>query len=454
MTSETGLDANTELNSDLNTDLATDPNGAADVGDDTSRARWQVPPLDRDERVVGGVAHALATEIGVHPNVIRVAFGFLTITSGWGLVFYGLAWFYLSRFGPTGAAAARYVPEPKGATPTQRLIAVGLFTLGSSLFLSTLGFGVTNDFLLPIGLIPVGILIAWNRQSHEGGVSAAIRVSAGVLVAAGGMIAVAAMNVDSWEAVRLLVIMIVVLFGLALIVGPSVARIGSELDQERQERVRADERANVAAHLHDSVLQTLTLIQKHADDPRRMAQLARRQERELRSWLYEPTPENPGTVRLGPALEGVADAVEHDHGIRVEVVTVGDSTDLIPHSIEALVAATREAVTNAAKHAEVDRVDVFAEVRPNAIEVFVRDAGVGFDPDDIAADRHGIRRSIQDRMERHGGRASIDSEPGLGTEVELYLPLDTADNTESTDTANNTESADPNPPSVATQETS
>jgi len=250
-----------------------------------------------------------------------------------------------------------------------------------------------------------------------------VRISAGVLVAAGGMIAVAAINVNSWEAVRLLVIMAVVLLGLSLIVGPSVARIGTELDQERQERVRADERARVAAHLHDSVLQTLTLIQKHSDDPKRMAQLARRQERELRTWLYEPAAEQPGTIRLGPALDEVADAVEHDHQVRVEVVTVGDSLDLHPASIEDLVSATREAITNAAKHAGVDRVDVYAEHRANSIEVFVRDAGVGFDSDDVAGDRHGIRQSIKARLERHGGRATIFSEPGQGTEVELYLPL-------------------------------
>ncbi|MDH3294377.1 MAG: ATP-binding protein [Acidimicrobiia bacterium] len=390
---------------------------------DSPRPRWQVPPLERQQRIVGGVCHALATEVGVSAMSMRLAFAFLTITSGWGLVFYGLIWLYLSRRGPTGPAAERYVPVPKAPTPLLRNMAVGLITLGLVLTLQTLGFGVTNDIFVPIGLIPIGFLIAWNRQGQEGGVSAAIRVSAGVLVAAGGMIAVAAMNVNSWDAIRLLVIMAVVLVGLGLIVGPSVARIGSELDQERQERVRADERAKVAAHLHDSVLQTLTLIQKHSDDPKRTAQLARRQERELRSWLYEPSPDNPGTVRLAPALEAVADAVEHDHGVRVEVVTVGDSIDLEPNSIEALVAATREAVTNAAKHAGVDRVDVFAEHRPNAIEVFVRDAGVGFDPESIAPDRHGIRQSISDRMERHGGSVSIFSEPGMGTEVELYLPL-------------------------------
>ena len=389
-----------------------------------ARPRWQIPPLNREHRMVGGVCHAIATEIGVAPKTIRIAFAFLTIASGWGLVFYGLTWLYLSRRGPTGAAAERYVPEPKGASPAMRNLGVGMSTLGLILTLSTLGFGFTGDILLPIGLVPVGFLIAWNRQGQEGGVSAAVRISAGVLVAAGGMIAVAAMNVDSWDALRLLAIMAVVVVGLGLVVGPSVAKIGTELDQERQERVRADERAKVAAHLHDSVLQTLTLIQKHADDPKRMAQLARRQERELRSWLYEPSPDRPGTVRLGPALETVADAVEHDHGVRVEVVTVGDSTDLDPDSIRALVAATREAVTNAAKHAGVDRVDVFAEVGSNAIEVFVRDAGNGFDVNEIPTDRHGIRQSINDRMQRHGGSATIFSESGMGTEVELSLPLE------------------------------
>lgn len=390
---------------------------------DVHRPRWQIPPLDREERILGGACQALATEIGVGPLAIRLSFVILVLAGGWGLVFYGLTWAFLAWAGPTGAAADAYVPEPKAASLQHRYLALGLIVAGLILSLRTLGFGFVDQIVFPIGFVLTGVLIAWNRQQSEGGVGAAVRISAGVLVAAGGMIAVAALNVDSWEALRLLAIMAVVLLGLSLIVGPSVARIGTELDQERQERVRADERARVAAHLHDSVLQTLTLIQKHSEDPKRMAQLARRQERELRTWLYEPSAEQPGTIRLGPALDEVADAVEHDHEVRVEVVTVGDSLDLSPESIDDLVSATREAITNAAKHAEVDRIDVYAEHRTNSIEVFIRDAGVGFDPDDVADDRHGIRQSIKARLERHGGRATIFSEPGQGTEVELYLPL-------------------------------
>ena len=387
------------------------------------RPRWQVPPLDRDERILGGACQALATELGIGALPVRIAFVVLVLAGGWGLVFYGLTWAFLAWAGPSPAEAQYYRPEPKGASLQHRYVALGLIVTGLILGLRTLGFGFVDEIVFPLGFVLTGVLIAWNRQQTEGGVSAAVRISAGVLVAAGGMIAVAALNVSSWEAARLLAIMVVVLLGLSLIVGPSVARIGTELDTERQERVRADERARVAAHLHDSVLQTLTLIQKHSDDPKRMAQLARRQERELRTWLYEPTPEHPGTIRLGPALEEVADAVEHDHQVRVEVVSVGDAVDLDPASIEDLVSATREAITNAAKHAQVDRIDVYAEHRAKSIEVFIRDAGVGFDPDDVALDRHGIRQSINARMERHGGRATIFSEPGHGTEVELYLPL-------------------------------
>ena len=390
---------------------------------DVDRPRWQIPPLNRNERILGGVCQALATELGVEPLYVRLSFVVLVLAGGWGLIFYGLTWAFLSWAGPTGAAADAYRPEPKGASLQHRYLALALVVAGLFLSLRTLGFAFVDEIVFPIGFVLTGFLIAWNRQQTEGGVSAAVRISAGVLVAAGGMIAVAALNVNSWEALRLLGIMAVVVLGLSLIVGPSVARIGTELDQERQERVRADERARVAAHLHDSVLQTLTLIQKHSDDPKRMAQLARRQERELRTWLYEPSPEQPGAIRLGPALDEVADMVEHDHQVRVEVVTVGDSVDLHPETVEDLVSATREAITNAAKHAQVDRIDVYAEHRTNSIEVFIRDAGVGFDPDDVAGDRHGIRQSIKARLERHGGRATIFSEPGQGTEVELYLPL-------------------------------
>ena len=198
-----------------------------------------------------------------------------------------------------------------------------------------------------------------------------------------------------------------------------VARLwlGSDLTAEREERVRSQERADVAAHLHDSVLQTLALIQKNAGDGNTVARLARAQERDLRAWLYAGDATDERTV--ASALRGAAADIEDTHGVSVEVVSVGDCD--LGEPLRPVVAATREAVTNAAKHAGTGKVDVYAEVTSEAVDVFVRDRGDGFDMEAIADDRYGVRNSIIDRMQRHGGSAEVRSAPGDGTEVRLHL---------------------------------
>jgi signal transduction histidine kinase len=217
--------------------------------------------------------------------------------------------------------------------------------------------------------------------------------------------------------VILAVVAVVVVLGV--IFAPWILRLVRSLTEERAQRIRSQERAEVAAHLHDSVLQTLALVQRRSSDPQEVAALARRQERELRAWLAErPAPGE--SARLTPALEAAAAAVEESHGVPVEVVVVGER-ELDP-AVEALVAAAREAMTNAAKFGGGSPVDVYAESNADAVRVFVRDRGPGFDPAALPADRHGVRESIVGRMERHGGRASIASSPGTGTEVELELP--------------------------------
>jgi signal transduction histidine kinase len=208
---------------------------------------------------------------------------------------------------------------------------------------------------------------------------------------------------------------------LGVIFAPWIVRLVRSLADERAERIRSQERAEVAAHLHDSVLQTLAMMQRRANEPHEVAALARRQERELRAWLADRPA--PGQVaRVGPALEAAAAEVEERHGVPVEVVAVGDR-DLDP-AAEAVVAAAREAMTNAAKFGGGSTVDVYAECGGGRLQVFVRDRGRGFDPAAVPADRRGVRESIVGRMERHGGRATITSAPGAGTEVELTLERD------------------------------
>ena len=212
---------------------------------------------------------------------------------------------------------------------------------------------------------------------------------------------------------------LVVTIALALISAPLWWTLVRRLGVERMARARSQERAEVAAHLHDSVLQTLALVQQRADDPDEVAKLARRQERELRSWLAGEEPLRPGE-RLADALRAAAAEVEETHGGQVEAVVVGDAA--LDERTEALVAATREALTNAAKFAGGGGpVRLYAEIEDSGARVFVDDRGPGFDPDAIPDDRRGVRESIIGRMERYGGRAEIRSGPGGGTEVELTI---------------------------------
>jgi signal transduction histidine kinase len=238
-----------------------------------------------------------------------------------------------------------------------------------------------------------------------------------LLVAAGAALLLTAH--DGLGARRAMVAAAAVCAGLALVAGPWWWRLSHDLAEERQDRIRSHERDEVAAHIHDSVLQTLALIQRHCDDPKSVGALARQQERELRTWLYgSPAPTNPDDS-VAAALQRVSDEVEDMHGINVESVQVGDCP--IDDRLAALVAASREALSNAARHSGAKVVSAYLEVEPHQVTVFVRDRGCGFDPERIPSDRRGIAESILGRLSRNGGKAAIRSQQGEGTEVELVM---------------------------------
>ncbi len=392
-----------------------------------------MPRIVVDDRWIGGVAAAIARELGVDPLVIRVSFVVLSLAGGWGLAFYALAWLILAVANPKQIAP--YEPMPKAATPFHRHLSIAMVVLGLLLALRNAAFFI-GGLVWPVAFVVTGFLVAWTRHRNQDGLSAVFRILAGVAIGVGGMIAFFTLSSvgNFFDALLILLIAIAVLSGIGLVAAPSLARIGQDLDNERQDRVRADERARVAAHLHDSVLQTLALIQRHADDPVRTAQLARQQERELRSWLYTADDESgPGSVRLGPALERMAAEVDEAHGVPVKIIAVGDSAELPEGSIDPLIAAAKEAAVNAAKHSGAKRVDVFAERLADRIEIFVRDTGVGFDPAATPGDRRGLAESVVGRMERAGGSAHVYSEVGDGTEVELVLPLPSSEISEKAD---------------------
>jgi len=206
--------------------------------------------------------------------------------------------------------------------------------------------------------------------------------------------------------------------GLFVAIGPWFLRMRDDLGQERMARARQEERAEMAAHLHDSVLQTLALIQR-TEDPKRMASLARSQERELRGWLFGKA-NVEGLELLSTALEAAVARIESERSVAIDLVAVGDAR--FDQRGAALVAAASEAMVNAAQHSGADRVSVYLEVAEGGAEVWVTDQGKGFERETVSPDRNGLVGSIEKRMRRQGGSAEIQSSPGEGTEIHLILP--------------------------------
>lgn len=401
---------------------------------------------DTQQPIVGGVASGLARHLGFPVLWVRVGFLLAAGLGGMGVLLYAALWLVLpadSRFdesAPGLESASRGGRRPgrvRRLSDLGPVIALGALATGLLLLLgAALG---TGAFFWPAVLGATGVMLLW-RQADEaqrerwvdstgrldpvravfgaGGWASYARVTAGALLVLGALVVFSLRAGDLGTARDITVAGLLGIAGLAIVVGPWIYRLAADLTAERAERVRTQERADLAAHLHDSVLQTLALIQKNAADPALVARLARAQERDLRAWLYDETAGDQSTV--ASALRGLAAAVEDAHGVSVDVVTVGDCD--LTESLRPLVSAAREAVTNAAKHAGTGRVDVFVEVSAHVVDVFVRDRGVGFDPDVVPEGRFGVRHSIVDRMERHGGGAEIRSAPGAGCEVRLHMP--------------------------------
>jgi len=263
-----------------------------------------------------------------------------------------------------------------------------------------------------------------------------LRMVAGAVFVAVGIAVFLIGKIQLGQVQFALLAVVATLVGVAVLTVPWWLKLARELGEERRERIVEAERAEIAAHLHDSVLQTLALIQRQSDQPREVLRLARGQERELRHWLYGPTGYRAGSGEPGldggvaAALTAAAAEVEDTYAIDVRPVVVGDRP--LDDDLRALVLATREAMVNAAKHAGVGEVSVYAEVEPDSVHVFVRDRGAGFDPAAVSEDRHGLADSIHGRMGRHGGTVDVRSKPGEGTEVRLTMPVAGSDTSEET----------------------
>jgi len=413
-------------------------------------AEPQRPRLRRrsEGRLLAGVAGGVADHLGLSPLVVRLAFVVLSAINGFGLVVYLGLWIFVPQVRPGEATApAGIAAATRSGMRTKRrrredygqLIALAALASGVLLLVQGFSLGVSPELFWPAVLVIGGVALIWLQadsserrraralpEDRDGprrrgwlrtGSMTLLRVVAGAVLVGLGFAAFLAAEGGVALAVDGLFGALVLLAGCAVIAGPWLLRLWRELTEERRERILSQERADVAAHLHDSVLQTLALIQKQSDDPRAIVALARRQERDLRAWLYAGGADSDESFRAG--LTRMAIEIEDAHGIPVETVIVGDT--LLDEPLGAMLAAAREAMTNAGKHSGADKIDVYAEVSPEAVELFVRDRGRGWDPAGVPEDRLGVRRSIIDRMERYGGTAHVRTAPGDGAEVRLVL---------------------------------
>ncbi|HUG32245.1 MAG TPA: PspC domain-containing protein [Acidimicrobiia bacterium] len=370
-------------------------------------------------RVIAGVAGGLADALGVKAVYVRAAF--LTLLSVWGFggIAYLLAWI-----------ATYEKVEDRGIELVEphRAAGLGIAFMGMLFLLGAAGLWPNAVLVLTTGALSFGIA-ALTDPSSPGPLAALIdpevehvgkgRLGVGVLLLTGGIVVFATAVGQVFEFGFVFLAVFLTGLGIFVAFGPWVKRLLSDLSEERSERIRQEERAEVAAHLHDSVLQTLALIQR-SDDPLRTAMLARHQESELRDWLYGSAPLD-GVDLVSTALKQSASKVEDAFQVPIDVVTVGDHA--VDERSRAVVAAATEAMINAAKHSGAGRVSVFLEVENGSLQLYVTDQGTGFDPTAVSTDRKGIAESIRSRMAKVGGSVDIETNPEEGTEVMLRLAL-------------------------------
>ncbi|WP_092195190.1 ATP-binding protein [Blastococcus tunisiensis] len=380
------------------------------------------PPLvrPRSGRLVAGVAAGTAAHLRQDPLVVRVAFVVLA-SFGIGVVLYALLWLTMSVAAP-GEDPTPGAVRLERPTGRRQLVVLVILGIAAVTVLGQLASLSSNSLALPLLVVAVGMAVIWRQLDTDRALSLpGVRwaLAGGAALAAGGLILLLATTGQLANARNGFAATLVILTGVVLATAPIWRRLLASRAEERSARVRSEERAAVAAHLHDSVLQTLALIQRNAEDAQAVSRLARSQERELRAWLYDPKVVREGGTWAGLVAQMVAD-VEADHAFLVDPVVVGDAP--VDDELAALGAATREALVNAAKHSGATAADLYSEVTPGRVSVYVRDRGKGFDPQEVPDDRRGLRDSVHGRLARLGGTAVVRSAHGEGTEVELVLP--------------------------------
>jgi signal transduction histidine kinase len=418
---------------------------------DALGVRWTRGPADtgpfrrrQEGRLAGGVAAGIAARTGFDVTAVRLVLVVLTlVTYGYGAAGYVLAWLVVPALGADTSIGHKAHTDKRGlaqAAAVASLVVVGLVVA------SLLHARWITSLAVPLVICPAGLVLIWRNAPadeqavlrqladpvREIGTGAGrsrpvLRALLSVAALAAGLVLLLKGH-DTYDAVRTLAGIFLVIAAMAVAFGPWWLRIAKDRGDERQARIRAEERADMASRVHDSVLQTLALIQRRASDPQQVVQLARAQERELRSWLFDgraPGALDGQATTVAGGVRLIQQEVEAQHGMSVDAVTVGDCE--LDDDLSALLAAAKEATVNAAKWSGADVVSLFAEVEPDSVSLFVRDRGRGFDPGAVSADRKGLAESVHARMARRGGSATVRSAPGEGTEVSLSMPRPAGD---------------------------
>ena len=382
-------------------------------------------------RYVAGVCAGLADHLRLDVRHVRLAFVLASFAGGAGIAAYVFLWALTPQSrGDHRAPGARprAAARPSNEALRNLVVGAGLLLVGGVLLAQQQGVNLRLGVLLPLLTVAGGAVLAWSQLDDaergrwlvggsEGRRAGLVRLGIGIALAAIGVVALATQGRGFAGVWDVGIPAVAVLAGAALIAAPWGVRLWSDLRVEQAQRIRETERADIAAHLHDSVLQTLALIQRKAGDPAEVTRLARAQERELRGWLYAGP--RGSKASLASAVTEVAHEVEDVHGIPIELVITGDRP--LDAGGSALVRALREALMNAVRHGSVP-VSAYVEVGSELVEAFVRDHGPGFDVGAIPQDRLGVRESILGRMSRHGGSAAVRRLEN-GTEVSLSLPV-------------------------------
>ncbi len=407
------------------------------------RAEIGVPhrPLRRgaDNALVGGVCGGLAIRLGVSERAVRVVTCVVALFWGLGLLVYFALWLTVPRAGEDRSIAARLLGGRNRLLRVAVAVAIGILVL---LVLHPFSQALLGPLSWAFLVAVLGLIVVWRgatpqerqrleelgrntpllrRREEWTRTSALVRILVGLVLVLLGvrLVALVSRPIDGGAPAAIFGAAFVVA-GVVVLLAPWWLTLVHDLSDERRSRVRVEERAKLAAHLHDSVLQTLTLIERSAGDPGQVTRLARTQERELRQWLFGPERTDHGATLAG-ALEALAGEIEGDYGVRVELVVVGEAT--LTDALADLVAAGREAAINAARWSGAERVSIYAEVEPDTASLFVRDRGRGFDPAAVPEDRHGLAVSIRERLGARGGSATVRSTLGEGTEVALEVAL-------------------------------